>query len=71
MPVRWKLHQIMFDRRLNNSDLAKATDFHVNTISKLKNLRVMPNRLEHRTLDRLCKALECKVPDLLEYYEDE
>ena len=51
--------------------LAEATGFHTNTISKLKNLREMPNRLEKKTLDGLCRALNCKVSDLLEYEPDE
>ncbi|NEZ64633.1 XRE family transcriptional regulator [Leptolyngbyaceae cyanobacterium CCMR0082] len=69
--IRWKLHHIMFDRNIKNGDLAEATGFHTNTISKLKNLREMPNRLEKKTLDGLCRALNCKVSDLLEYEEDE
>lgn len=71
MTIRWKLHHIMFDRNIKNGELAKATGFHTNTISKLKNLREMPNRLEKKTLDGLCRALNCKVSDLLEYELDE
>lgn len=69
MTIRWKLHHIMFDRNIKNGELAKATGFHVNTISKLKNLREMPDRLEKKTLDGLCRALGCKVSDLMEYEE--
>jgi putative transcriptional regulator len=69
MVIRWKLNQLMFDREIGNSELAEKTGLHPNTISKLKNLRVMPRRLEHKTLDILCKVL-CVVPaDLLVYEE--
>ena len=67
MTIRWKLHHIMFDRDIKNGELAAATGFHVNTISKLKNLREMPDRLEKKTLDGLCRALHCQPADLMEF----
>ena len=71
MTIRWKLNQLMFDRGIKNAELVKLTGFHANTISKLKNLREMPDRLEKKTLDALCRALSCKVSDLMEYEESE
>ena len=71
MTIRWKLNQLMFDRGIKNAELVKLTGFHANTISKLKNLREMPDRLEKKTLDALCRALNCKVSDLMEYEESE
>ena len=71
MTIRWKLNQLMFDRGIKNADLVKATGFHANTISKLKNLREMPDRLEKATLNNLCKALGCQPADLMEYAPDE
>lgn len=70
MTIRWKLHHIMFDRDIKNGELAAATGFHVNTISKLKNLREMPDRLEKNTLNGLCRALNCQPSDLMEYAPD-
>ena len=67
MTIRWKLNQLMFDRGIKNAELVKLTGFHANTISKLKNLREMPDRLEKTTLNELCKALDCQPSDLMEY----
>ncbi len=67
MTIRWKLHHIMFDRGLKNGDLSRMTGLHTNTISKLKNLREMPDRLEKKTLDSLCTALSVQPGDLLEW----
>jgi putative transcriptional regulator len=71
MTIKWKLNQLMFERGLKSGDLVKATGFHPNTISKLKNLREMPDRLEKATLDGLCKALGVQPGELLSYEDDE
>ena len=70
MTIRWKLNQIMFDRGMKSGELVKLTGFHPNTVSKLKNLREMPDRLEKATLDGLCKALGVQPGDLLAYEDD-
>lgn len=67
MTIKWKLNQLMFERGIKSGDLVKATGFHPNTISKLKNLREMPDRLEKATLDGLCKALGVQPGELLSY----
>jgi putative transcriptional regulator len=71
MTIKWKLYQLMFERRISNATLAEQTGFHPNTISKLKNLREMPDRLERNTLDKLCKALKVRPSDLLVYEAEE
>jgi putative transcriptional regulator len=68
--IKWKLNQLMFERGIKNKDLVAATGLHENTISKLKNCRQMPERLEKNTLDRLCKALQVQPGELLTYEED-
>lgn len=65
MAIKWKLNQLMFERGVKNQELCEITGLHPNTISKLKNLREMPDRLEKNTLDLLCKALDCNPGDLL------
>ena len=67
MTIRWKLNQLMFERGIKNAELVRLTGFHANTISKLKNLREMPDRLEKTTLNELCRALACQPSDLMEY----
>jgi putative transcriptional regulator len=68
--IKWKLNQIMFEKGVKNKDLVKWTGLHTNTISKLKNSRLMPERLERKTLDLLCKALDVEPGDLLTYESD-
>lgn len=70
MAIRWNLNEIMFKRKLSNTELSKLTGLHKNTISKLKNSREMPNRLERKTLEKLCYALVVNPADLLTYEED-
>ena len=71
MAVKWRLNQLMFEKGIKNRELCEKTGLHPNTVSKLKNLRQMPDRLERHTLDVLCKALECQPGDLLSYSADE
>jgi len=67
MTVKWKLNQIMFERKLKNPQVSEMTGLHTNTISKLKNLREMPDRLDKKTLNALCRALEIQPGDLMKY----
>lgn len=67
MPIKWRLAAIMADRELDYKDLAKLTGFNKNTVSRHKNLRVMPRRLEDETLLKYCEVLNCQPGDLLVY----
>jgi len=61
----------MFERNIKNQDLCQKTGLHPNTISKLKNSREMPERLEKKTLYKICKALDIQPGDLLAYVKVE
>ena len=67
MPIKWRLAVLMADREVNYKQLAALTGFHEKTVSKHKNLRVMPARLEDSTLFKYCQALNCQPGDLLVY----
>jgi putative transcriptional regulator len=67
MPIKWRLAVLMADRELNHKQLAEMTGMHYVTISKHKNMRVMPERLERETLEKYCKALDCQPGELLVY----
>ncbi|MDJ0746404.1 MAG: helix-turn-helix transcriptional regulator [Xenococcaceae cyanobacterium MO_167.B27] len=71
MPIKWRLAVLMADREINYKELAKLTGFHEKTVSKHKNLRVMPSRLEDSTLLKYCEALDCQPGDLLVYIPQE
>ncbi len=67
MPIKWRLAVLMADREIDYKDLAEATGFNEKTVSRHKNMRPMPKRLEETTLVRYCEALNCQPGDLLVY----
>ena len=71
MPIKWRLAVLMADREIDYKELALLTGFHEKTVSKHKNLRVMPSRLEDSTLFKYCQALKCQPGDLLVYVGEE
>jgi putative transcriptional regulator len=67
MPIKWRLAVLMADREVDYKQLADMTGLHHVTVSKHKNMRVMPERLERETLEKYCKALNCQPGELLTY----
>ena len=67
MPIKWRLAVLMADREMDYKELAEATGMHPVTVSKHKNMKVMPARLEDTTLEKYCMALQCQPGDLLVY----
>jgi putative transcriptional regulator len=67
MPIKWRLAVLMADREVDYKQLASVTGLHPVTVSKHKNARVMPSRLESETLEKYCKALKCQPGELLVY----
>ncbi|NJO62219.1 MAG: helix-turn-helix domain-containing protein [Richelia sp. RM2_1_2] len=70
MPIKWRLAVLMADREVDYKQLANMTGMHHVTVSKHKNMRVMPERLERETLEKYCKALNCQPGELLVYIPD-
>jgi putative transcriptional regulator len=70
MPIKWRLAVLMADREVDYKQLANMTGMHQVTVSKHKNMRVMPERLERETLEKYCKALNCQPGELLVYMPD-
>ena len=69
MPVRWKLRQLMSDRKMTNRELSDLIGKHENTISALKQYDEMP-RVDGQLLSKLCKSLKCELWDLIEWIPD-
>lgn len=63
--IHWKLAYLMVDKEIGTTKLAEMTGLHPTTISKLKRRREMPERLDKRTFEELCHALQCQPGDLL------
>jgi len=58
----------MAKRRMNIQKLAEATGLSRTTLSNIVNDKF--TRIDLKTIDVLCKALECNTQDLLEYIPD-
>ncbi|MDF5719641.1 MAG: helix-turn-helix transcriptional regulator [Rhizonema sp. PD37] len=69
--VRWKLRQMMADRRITSKALAKAVGVHKNTVSRWKDCDEMP-KIDAEELKSICRVLECQLyPDLIEWLPDD
>ncbi len=71
MAIKWRLAVIMADREIDYKELADLTGLHKVTVSKHKNLKIMPSRLDSETLEKYCKVLNCQPGDLLRYIPDQ
>ncbi len=63
------LDVIMAKRKMSLKELSDAVGITLANLSILKNNKAKAIRFS--TLEALCKALECKVEDIIEYREDE
>ncbi|MDR1168675.1 MAG: helix-turn-helix transcriptional regulator [Heliobacteriaceae bacterium] len=65
--IKNKLSAFMGEKRINISEVARITGLSYTTVYKLYNDNT--SGVDFYTLDRLCWALECRIPDLFEYIE--
>lgn len=66
--IKVHLSRIMGEQRVTVADLARTTGLHRNGISKLYNEDT--DGIKFDTLDKICKALNCRVQDIIEYVEE-
>jgi len=66
--IKIHLSKIMGAKRINIQALSELTKLSRSTISNIYNEKV--NRIDLDTISSLCKVLECKIDDLLEYIPD-
>ena len=62
------LDVMMAKRKMSLGELADKVGITLANLSILKNNKAKAIRFS--TLDAICRALECKVEDILEYKED-
>jgi putative transcriptional regulator len=62
--IHWKLAVVMAERNISNKGLAKLTGMHPTSISKMKTRRRL-TRIDEKTLNILCEALNCQPGDLM------
>ena len=71
--IRYRLRELMADyqfrtgTRLKFDELAKATEIHRTTLSKIANTRSYNTTTDN--IDKLCHFFKCQIGDLMEYVE--
>ena len=63
------LDVMMAKRKMSLGELSEKVGITLANLSILKNNKAKAIRFS--TLDAICRALECKVEDILEYKEDD
>lgn len=67
--IKWKLNEMLAAQRKTSRELAEYLQVHENSVYRLRKQDKMP-RLEHDTLEGICRFLRCKPGDLLELVDD-
>lgn len=67
--IKCKLSNILGDRKLKVSDVARATGINRNTLYNMYKEETV--RLEIDVLDKLCEFFNCNIEDLLEFHPNE
>ena len=68
MKVRYdKLWRLMKDNQMKKSELAKAAEISVSTMTKLNNDRLVSMDI----MLRLCKIFHCDIGDVMEVIEED
>jgi len=60
-------YQFKTEKRLTFEELAKETEIHRTTLSKIANQRSYNTTTDN--IDRLCNFFNCQIGDLMEYVE--
>lgn len=66
--IKIKLADLLWDKHMKPAELARATKISPSIISNL--IHENNTRIDLKTLDKICKVLECNVCDILEYKDN-
>ena len=66
--VRLTIDKLLDKCGITRYELAKRTEVKFQTIDRYYKNRVV--RFDSYILDRICKALDCNISDIIEYVED-
>jgi putative transcriptional regulator len=69
MAIVMRLDRMMADRKISLGELAERVGIADGNLSKIKNGKVSGVRF--KTLNAICRELECQVGDLFEYVDDD
>lgn len=66
--IKVHLSKLLGERKMKISDLANATGLHRNGLSKL--YKEETDGIKFETLEKVCRALDCVIEDLLEIVDE-
>lgn len=69
MAIRIHLDEVMSRQNMSLNELSARVGITLSNLSIIKNEKAKAIRL--RTLEALCKALDCQPGDLIRYVEDD
>lgn len=61
-----KLFHLLIDKNMSVSDLQKKAGYSANISTRLKN----DSYVSLETIEKICRALNCKIEDIIEIKED-
>lgn len=68
MAVRYnKLFHLLIDRKMSNAQLAEQAGISLNIVTRLKR----DEYVSLETVEKICHVLQCRVDDILDFYETE
>ncbi|MFY9177328.1 MAG: helix-turn-helix transcriptional regulator [Caldicoprobacterales bacterium] len=62
-----KLFHLLIEKEMSNADLQKQAGFSANIITRLKKNEYV----KLQTIESICKVLNCRVDDILEFVANE
>ena len=68
MPVKCKLQDLLWNKRLKMADVVRMTGISKTTVHAMYHNRV--TKVDYGVVDKLCTALECCIADLFEHVPD-
>lgn len=66
--IKMRLHILLAEKRITQSELAKITKIRQPTISNYCSDKAISIKLEH--INKICNALDCQPCDLFEFTKD-
>ncbi len=69
MAIHSTLSAVLGSKRIKQSELAKMTGISKTTVNSFYNDKV--TMVSYDVLNKICKALDCQVSDILTYVPDE
>jgi len=70
--IRLKLQDMMWQRRIRSvSELSRSAGISRQTVDALFNRPEQIKGIQFETLERLCRALKCRIEDIIQYVPDD